>query len=102
MSQVLQFHVWQINYFIVVTRLNVRTTASFRSSPSQSLQRKRQSAAKVAHQFKARIAEKQAMLKHQAEEMRDKMLEEAGGGAGTGLSNGQAQEQNVDLVIGGK
>ena len=42
------------------------------------------------------------MLKHQAEEMRDKMLEEAGGGAGTGLSNGQAQEQNVDLVIGGK
>lgn len=73
----------------------------FRSSPSQSLQRKRQSAAKVAHQLRSRIAEKQAMLKQQAEEMRDKMLEEAGGGAGTGLSNGQAQEQNVG-VIGGE
>ena len=74
---------------------------ALRSSPSQSLQRKRQSAAKVAHQLRSRIAEKQAMLKQQAEEMRDKMLEEAGGGAGTGLSNGQAQEQNVG-VIGGE
>ena len=29
------------------------------------------------------------------------MLEEAGGGAGAGLQNGQAQEQNVG-VIGGE
>ena len=68
---------------------------AFRSSPSQSLQRKRQSAAKVAHQLRSRIAEKQAMLKQQAEEMRDKMLDEAGAG------EPGAGEQNVG-VIGGE
>ena len=49
----------------------------------------------MAHQLRSRIAEKQAMLKQQAEEMRDKMLDEAGAGEpGTG-------EQNVG-VIGGE